>query len=144
MTGFIVAQLLRHLHRTGSINLNMTSFQMVRIFFINLLQVDLREVGVSFSSDQEAIRLAHLQWDVVFLDSTGLLNFTASMSKLSYGRIQHEARSALKIIDNGDVAGFMALFLTKVKFMFNFDHVIRSVNLIFSIIIFTNEGYAIT
>lgn len=116
---------MKYLHKLRKISENMTVFQVIRVFFTSLIQMDLSENGISFAENPNAKAMAHLQWDIVLLDDTGVLNFTANVSDVTYKRIQEEARRALLIIDGGNVAGFLALFVTKVKFALNFDHVIR-------------------
>lgn len=87
--------------------------------------MDLSEKGIGFCDQSDTIKLAKFQWDVVFLDKSGTLNYTANLSKLTWKRIQEEARRALAIIDKRNVTGFSALFMTRVKFLMNFDHFIR-------------------
>ncbi|CAL8143169.1 unnamed protein product [Orchesella dallaii] len=127
-SGCILTQFFRYLLKIGQIPVNVAAFQLVRVFFINLIQMDLVENGISFADDVD-MKLAHNQFDTVFLDSTGLLNFTSNLSKFTYKRLQFEAQRALRIIDGGNVSGFMALFITPVKFAMNFDHVIRFPNM---------------
>lgn len=124
-SGFAVANFMNYLSRMNRISENMSSLQILRTFFVNIIQEDLTEKGIGFCDQIDSIKFAQLQWDLVFLDSTGLLNFFANMSRLTWRRIQEEAKQALTIIDKRNVTGFLALFTTKVKFLMNFDHVIR-------------------
>lgn len=102
----------------------MKPFDVLRIFFSSLAQLDLTTNGIGFCSDASYPEW-NLQFDVVFLDSTGKLNYTANMSEFTYKRVQQEAKRAVEILGRNKLEGFQALFCKAVPFIQNFDHILQ-------------------
>jgi hypothetical protein len=113
-----------YLAQKNKINSMMSSYQIIRIVFVSLSQMDWCSAGISFNPDAN-VKDWHLQFDVVFLDSTGKLNFTSNMSKFTFSRVKFEAKLALEILNSSNVTGFQSLFITKVPFLMNFDNILQ-------------------
>jgi hypothetical protein len=113
-----------YLDSIDRINKSMNSYEILRIVLLNLTQMDLTEKGKSLRVE-ENVDDWHLQFDVVLLDATGQLNYASEMSKFTYKRVQFEARRALKVLNEGKLAGFHALFTSPVPFLHNFDHILQ-------------------
>lgn len=122
-TGFIASAFVAYLYKKEKIDKLMTPLDVIRIVFTNIVKHDLPVSGISLSS--EVCKDWHLQFDVVFLDPTGSLNFTSDMSKFTFQRVQREALASLKALESSKLSGFNSLFLTTVPFVNNFDHVLQ-------------------
>jgi len=113
-----------YLAHKNKINNMMSSYQIMRIVFVSLMQADWCSNGISFSAETN-VKDWQLQFDTVFLDYTGQLNFTADVSRFTFARVKFESRLALEILNSSNVAGFQSLFITKVPFLMNFDNVLQ-------------------
>lgn len=63
----------------------------------------------------------HSAYDVVFLDSSGLINFCADVNKERHQWLRHEASIALKLLDDPTARGFEALFMRPLPVEEKFD-----------------------
>ena len=60
---------------------------------------------------QPSLQSFHAAFDVVFLDSTGLLNLCGEMSGDRFHWLSHEAAIALGLLDDPTTNGFQQLFM---------------------------------
>ncbi len=67
----------------------------------------------------------HSAYDVVFLDSTGLLNVCAAMSTEQFRQLQHEARLSMQCLDSTTVNAFEALFMKPVNLVEKCDALVQ-------------------
>jgi U3 small nucleolar RNA-associated protein 22 len=115
-----------YLISTGKIDSFMTTFDVLRNVLSNLAQSDWTTKGIGFcSSDNVSFADWHLQFDVVFLNSSGKLNYTSEMSEFTFKRVQREAQRAVEILGRNKLEGFQALFCKHVPFFQNFDHILQ-------------------
>ena len=85
------------------------------------MYVRLMEKNPMFCLFQPPMEAFHQSFEVVFLDSSGVLNLTASMSRSKYLQLKHEARQALALLDDSTPLGFRSLFLQQVPMLLKFD-----------------------
>ncbi|KAJ8304133.1 hypothetical protein KUTeg_017716 [Tegillarca granosa] len=101
--------------------------------------------GISLCRNHSDIHLPDLSevheiFEVVFMDVTGYVNLCSNMTKSLFYRVgtqvQDEARLAVSILENQNVDGFTAMFMTPVTFVRKFDcfiHIKNLENLQFSV-----------
>ncbi|XP_075220979.1 nucleolar protein 6 Mat89Ba isoform X2 [Lycorma delicatula] len=127
ITGFILSMLLVYLFRNHKLNPLMSSYQVLRNTWLSLCQTDWLTNGLSLAQDSKGNTLLeefNSNYEVVFVDLTGLVNLTSSVTKVNYIRLKEEARLAMKYLDNSCLNSFQALFMTHMPFLHQFDHVI--------------------
>ena len=111
----LVNALLMH----KKINHLMSSYQVFRVALQHLVSTDWTEKGFHFGPCDLAP--FHSAYEVVFVDSSGLLNLCADVSKERYRWLQHEAGLALELLDDTASQGFEALFMKPVPLHHKFD-----------------------
>ncbi|XP_063151962.1 nucleolar protein 6 [Candoia aspera] len=125
--GFIASMLVGHLLATHKISKMMSGYQVLRNALHFLATTDLTTSGISLSKDREPIVPSltdfHQAFQVVFVDSSGLVNLCADMTANTYKQIQFEARQSMEILDDKTVDGFQLLFVTPKPLIRTFDHV---------------------
>ncbi|KZC04307.1 Nucleolar protein 6 [Dufourea novaeangliae] len=126
--GYIITMFVLYLLSIKKLNTFMSSYQIVRNVWYNLVQVSWSETGITMSSDEHSKnRIANYKnyYDCVFLDSTGYHNIAAYVSKATFSWIQKEADICLHHLDSAHADSFQSLFMRKVPFYRAFDHLIR-------------------
>ena len=122
-TGFHFSLLGSSLLLQKKINMLMSCYQIFRVLMLQLTSSDWTTAGffstpLSSSPSHEAF---HSAYDVVFVDSSGMLNVCADMSKERYRWLQHEAAIALRLLDDSTPHGFKALFMRPVPLEHKLD-----------------------
>ncbi|KAM6470906.1 nucleolar protein 6 [Liasis olivaceus] len=125
--GFIASMLVGYLLATHKISKMMSGYQVLRNALHFLATTDLTTSGISLSKDGEptlpSLTDFHQAFQVVFVDSSGLVNLCADMTANTYKQIQFEARQSMEILDDKTVDGFQLLFMTPKPLIRTFDHV---------------------
>lgn len=108
------------------INRLMSCYQIFRVGLQQLASTDWTEKGLcsapSIPSERpSSLPVFHSAYDVVFLDSSGVLNLCADVSKERYRWLKHEASLALGFLDDHTSQGFEALFMRPVPMEQKFD-----------------------
>eukprot|EP00118_Oscarella_pearsei_P016238 m.153613 g.153613 ORF g.153613 m.153613 type:complete len:984 (+) comp38622_c1_seq1:233-3184(+) len=127
--GFLSSMLIAFLLNSKKVNTMMSSYQIFRVALQFLVDSDWSVSGISLAADvtdeQEAkipsLEEFHHHFDVVFVDSSGLLNLCADMKKDNYQNVGHEAKLALQFLSNAAIDGFDTLFLNPVEFSMKCD-----------------------
>ncbi|XP_011302572.1 nucleolar protein 6 [Fopius arisanus] len=123
--GHILMMYVLHLLYEKRLNTFMSSYQIVRNVWNNLVQTNWSETGITMCPDLEAkSRVSEYQkyYDCVFLDSTGHHNLAANISIDNYLWIRSEAEVAVKSLDNASINSFQVLFMRRLPFYSIFDH----------------------
>ncbi|XP_022904514.2 nucleolar protein 6 [Onthophagus taurus] len=126
----IVLFLVGYLIEKKKINENMSSYQIVRIFWYFLINSDWSKEPIYIRNDSlenfsENLNLFKNNYDVVFLDKTGFFNLTSFLDLDNYQTIRNEAKRALEILDSNNFNSFSYLFNTKISFLLQFDAVVK-------------------
>uniref|UniRef100_A0A182K7F9 Nucleolar protein 6 n=1 Tax=Anopheles christyi TaxID=43041 RepID=A0A182K7F9_9DIPT len=134
---FYIAQLLQ----SKRIYLNMSSYQIIRLFWNQLAGSSWDKEGISFDqSSRETLASFFRYYDVVFLDPLGTLNLTANLPVDLYRRVRHESALAIRLLDNSKINSFMALFLASYPSFAQYDHILTVNNS--QLIVDTIESFA--
>ncbi|XP_033341934.2 nucleolar protein 6 Mat89Ba [Megalopta genalis] len=127
-SGHIMTMFVLYLLSIQKLNTFMSSYQIVRNVWHQLVQVSWHESGITMSQDEDSrdrVSIYKNYYDCVFLDSTGYYNIASYLSKSTFSWIQREAELCLHHLDSAHVDSFQSLFMRKVSFYKAFDHVIR-------------------
>ena len=84
-----------------------------------------RRKDLVFVFFQPPMEVFHQAFEVVFLDSSGVLNLTASMSRSQYLRFKHEAQQAVILLGDSTPFGFQSMFLRQVPMLLKFDVLLK-------------------
>ncbi len=106
------------------INGLMSCYQIFRVALQQLVSSDWTSKGFYSGPDppsNPSLDVFHSGYAVVFVDSSGLLNLCADVSRESYRWLQHEASLALQFLDDPTSRGFEALFMKPVPIEQKFD-----------------------
>ncbi|XP_075223577.1 nucleolar protein 6-like isoform X6 [Lycorma delicatula] len=99
--------LLVYLFRNHKLNPLMSSYQVLRNTWLSLCQTDWLTNGLSLAQDSKGNTLLeefNSNYEVVFVDLTGLVNLTSSVTKVNYIRllfsldIQVDGQKMLKLL----------------------------------------------
>ncbi|CAB3999175.1 Nucleolar 6 [Paramuricea clavata] len=128
-SGFHCAMVIAYLLQTHQISQHMSSYQIIRIFWQFLATKDLTTSGVSLvdgnaSVDDRmpSITEFHDHFEVVFLDSSGVLNLLANMTETAFRQFQSESRRALDILQHEFVDSFDVLFMKSISLVTRYDN----------------------
>uniref|UniRef100_A0A182LSW1 Nucleolar protein 6 n=1 Tax=Anopheles culicifacies TaxID=139723 RepID=A0A182LSW1_9DIPT len=121
MVTFYIAQLLQ----SKRIYPNMSSYQIIRLFWNHLAGSSWDKEGISFdNSSKETLASFFRHFDVVFIDPLGMLNIAANLPVDLYRRVRHESALAIRILDNHKINSFLALFLGSYPAFTQYDHIL--------------------
>lgn len=131
-TGFHFSLLGSALLVQKKINRLMSCYQIFRVLLQHLISSDWTTVGflsapLSTSPSSPSLNDFHSAYDVVFVDTGGLLNVCADVSKERYRWLQHDAALALRLLDDSTPHGFEALFMRPLPMEHMFDVLYRCV-----------------
>ncbi|XP_071965006.1 nucleolar protein 6-like [Antedon mediterranea] len=130
---FIMSMLVVHLLNTKRLNKNMSCNQVFKNTLSYLVTSNWTESGISINNsieeNQPSLASFHNRFDVVFIDSTGYLNFCADVNKNIYLELRMEAAQAVAIIDDRACDSFHCLYMTSLPFTSRFDHLFHICNL---------------
>lgn len=125
---FILTQFLVYLTSTGRIQSNMSHYQVLRIVWLQLARSDWTKEGISLPQQKGTstsfVADAHASYSLVFLDSTGSLNFCANVSTATYDWLRWEATLAVGLLNEKSVDSFGTLFKTPKPFLMSFDNIV--------------------
>ncbi|XP_046399816.1 nucleolar protein 6 [Ischnura elegans] len=132
-SAYVMAMFIVYLAKERRISNLMSSYQVVRTAWNYLAASDWTAKGISLAQalkvdNSLGIENFHSHYEVVFLDATGFNNMCANMTKSTFMRVKQECQLAVKCLDNPNLNSFQALFMTKIPFYRQFDHVIRFYN----------------
>ncbi|XP_022104719.1 nucleolar protein 6-like [Acanthaster planci] len=133
-SGFVMSMLVAYLLSKRVLNKLMSGYQVFRNTVHYLAGSDWTTHGITLCSDTSdkhlpALKDFHQHFDVVFLDSSGYLNFCADMTKATFQQVRHEANLAKVYLDTPAIDGFDSLFMMPVPFGRKFDHIFHLDNL---------------
>ncbi|XP_015283672.1 PREDICTED: nucleolar protein 6 [Gekko japonicus] len=124
--GFLASMLVAYLLSRHQINKVMSGYQVLRNVLQFLASTDLTTSGISLSKDGDGslptLTDFHRAFQVVFVDSSGLVNLCADMSASKYKQIQFEAKHSMEVLDDRTVDGFQLLLITRKSLIHAFDH----------------------
>ncbi len=80
---------------------------------------------VTTSEHSPPLSAFHSAYDVVFVDSTGLLNLCADMSVEQFMQLCHEAQLSMQFLDSAAGNVFDSLFMRPVNFVEKFDTLVQ-------------------
>ena len=115
-----VSALISH----NKINRLMSCYQIFRVALQQLVSSDWTTRGFCYGSDSPMdppLDAFHSSFAVVFVDSRGLLNVCAHVSRERYLWLQQEAGLALRFLDDASSQGFEALFMKPLPVEQKFD-----------------------
>ncbi|XP_050563748.1 nucleolar protein 6 [Spodoptera frugiperda] len=133
VSGHVVSLLVAYFVQAKRINNIMSSYQIVRNIWIALKTSELDTKGISLHKTQEkdtcpSLEVFHKHFPVVFIDKTGYYNICWQMCKGTYAALKRESALAVDMLDNGKINSFIPLFMTPVKPLLQFDHILRFKN----------------
>lgn len=67
----------------------------------------------------------HQNFPIAFIDSTGYYNICWQICKGTYYALKRECALAVEMLDNVKINSFIPLFMTPVKMLMKFDHILR-------------------
>ncbi|XP_063894917.1 nucleolar protein 6 [Helicoverpa armigera] len=131
VSGHVVALLVASYVQTKRINNIMSSYQIVRNVWIALKASELDTKGISLHKGEgpPSLEEFHKHFPVVFTDQTGYYNICWQMCRGTYNALKRECVLAVEMLDNGKINSFIPLFMTPVKPLLKFDHILRFKNL---------------
>jgi len=116
-----------YLDAKETIDSSMSTSQVFRKVIYSLSTMDWTSEGIFCGDDAGKCQLKsdwHEQFEVVFVDKSGTMNYAADMNKATYLRAQWEARLTLDMMNEDENHHFNSLFVIKVDFFANFDHIV--------------------
>ncbi|XP_050083526.1 nucleolar protein 6-like [Anopheles aquasalis] len=124
--GGLITFYIAHLLQNKRIYPNMSSYQIIRLFWNQLTATTWDTVGQSFDGQisRESIATFHRFYDVVFLDPLGVLNLTANLPLDLYRRVKQESALAIRLLDNRKINCFLPLFLASYPAFVQYDHLV--------------------
>ncbi|XP_035900786.1 nucleolar protein 6 [Anopheles stephensi] len=123
--GAIVTFYIAYLLQNKRIYPNMSSYQIIRLFWNQLAGSNWEKEGITFdNSSRETLKSFFRYYDVVFIDPLGMLNLTANLPVDLYRRVRHESALAIRLLDNPKVNSFLPLFLANYPAFTQYDHII--------------------
>ncbi|XP_043253264.1 nucleolar protein 6 [Colletes gigas] len=125
--GYVITMFTLYLLSIKKLNTFMSSYQIVRNVWINLVQVSWCETGITMSQDENSEQMIlnyKKYYDCVFLDRTGYHNIAAYITSTTFSWVQQEAKLSLSHLDTAHANSFQSLFMRKVPFYRAFDHLI--------------------
>ncbi|XP_075979856.1 nucleolar protein 6 Mat89Ba [Anticarsia gemmatalis] len=128
ISGHVVSSLIAYFVQTKRVNNIMSSYQIVRNIWIALKTTDLDKKGLSLHKGQEpcpSIEEFHKHFPIVFIDKTGYYNICWQLGRGTYYALKRECALAIEMLDNGKINSFIPLFMTPVKPLMQFDHILR-------------------
>ncbi|PSN31316.1 Nucleolar protein 6 [Blattella germanica] len=105
-SGYIMSMYVLHLLQSRHINSAMSSYQVARNAWSHLGQSDWTTEGISLA-EKTPLSDFHQHFEVVFVD------------------VKQECILAMKCLDSPGINSFQALFMTKMPFYRQFDHILR-------------------
>ncbi|GFT46622.1 nucleolar protein 6 [Nephila pilipes] len=122
LNGFILTMFVAYLLKKQKISHLMSAYQIFRSALLGLLREDWIESGITLCDKpateelQKELSLETLRthYNVVFADISGYCNICYYVTRETFLRIQHEAKLALQILDEGSPESFSFLFINKV------------------------------
>uniref|UniRef100_A0A182PF19 Nucleolar protein 6 n=1 Tax=Anopheles epiroticus TaxID=199890 RepID=A0A182PF19_9DIPT len=123
--GALVTFYIAYLLQNKRIYPNMSSYQIIRLFWNQLAGSSWDKEGISFdNSSREGLASFFQYYDVVFIDPLGTLNLTANLPVDLYRRVRHESALAIRLLDNRKINSFLALFLASYASFAQYDHIV--------------------
>ncbi|XP_053973649.1 nucleolar protein 6 [Hylaeus volcanicus] len=125
--GHVITMFVLYLLSIKKLNTFMSSYQVVRNVWTNLVQVSWCETGITMNQNEDTEKTIlnyKKYYDCVFLDPTGYHNIAAYISKSTFCWVQQEAKYCLNHLDSVHADSFQSLFMRKVPFYRAFDHLI--------------------
>ncbi|XP_018027652.1 nucleolar protein 6 isoform X1 [Hyalella azteca] len=135
MSGHVVSMLVLFLYRLRRINAQMSAYQVFRVL-LNYLEHECNwdKTGVSlyelnknsapanpFANTVLPVAGHHLHYKVVFVDPSGYLNLTSTVSPHILSQIQQEAKLGLTVLSSDSRESFESLFIQRTDFHLTFD-----------------------
>lgn len=128
LNGFLATMLLLYLLQTKRINEQTASDQMFKVFvqFIAVHKLETEPLvfppvqgGVVLTS--EGMQVFQSSFELVFIDSSGRLNLFARVTRSAWAELQQAAKESVKLVQEGSMDDFRALFIKKNEFWTRYD-----------------------
>ncbi|XP_004925060.2 nucleolar protein 6 [Bombyx mori] len=132
ISGQIVNNIVVYYVQTKRVNNIMSSYQIVRNIWIALKTSEWDKKGISLCKAADAtpsLEEFHQNFPIVFIDSTGYYNICWQICKGTYYALKRECALAVEMLDNVKINSFIPLFMTPVKMLMKFDHILRFKNM---------------
>ncbi|KAF5299559.1 hypothetical protein FQR65_LT09364 [Abscondita terminalis] len=112
-----------YLIKKRKINKHMSSYQVVRNFWVFISTTNWGEIPISLSEDvkPDLLKIYQEYFDVVFLDKSGCYNLASFMYYEMYMKLQSEATLAVKFVDNVTFDSFAGLFMNRMNAETQYD-----------------------
>ncbi|XP_058446148.1 nucleolar protein 6 [Malaya genurostris] len=124
--GAIATFFVVHLMQARKIFKTMSSYQIIRLFWNQLANSHWDTAGIFLEANGTTdLTMYHKFYEVVFVDSSGILNICANMSADLYRRVKEEAAVAIQLLDNTKINSFIPLFLNKYPVYTQYDHILN-------------------
>ncbi|XP_059062073.1 nucleolar protein 6 [Achroia grisella] len=130
VSGHIVSMIVAYLVQTKRINNIMSSYQIIRNVWIALRTSEWDTKGISLHKGDNTPQLEEFlqHFPVVFLDKTGCYNVCWQMCKGTYDALKRECAISVEMLDNGKINSFIPIFMTPIRPLLQFDHILRFKN----------------
>uniref|UniRef100_A0A182UAY7 Nucleolar protein 6 n=1 Tax=Anopheles melas TaxID=34690 RepID=A0A182UAY7_9DIPT len=123
--GALVTFYVAYLLQNKRIYPNMSSYQIIRLFWNQLAGSSWDKEGISFDKSSREMLVSFFRYyDVVFIDPLGTLNLAANLPVDLYRRVRHESALAIRLLDNRQINSFLALFLASYPTFAQYDHIV--------------------
>lgn len=126
-SGFIMTMYVAYLLSMRRLNNSMSSYQVARYVWNSLAQADWTTNGISLApanaDNVPTLSEYHENFEVVFVDISGFCNICADMTKETFQKVKSEAELAIKFLDSNSVNSFQVLFMTRMPFYRQYDHI---------------------
>ncbi|XP_053670273.1 nucleolar protein 6 [Anopheles nili] len=123
--GGLITFYIAYLLQSKRIYPNMSSYQVIRLFWNQLAGSSWDTEGISFDESSKDTLLSFFRYyEVVFLDPLGTLNITANLPVDLYRRVRQESALAIRLLDNRKINSFLALFLASYSAFSQYDHIV--------------------
>lgn len=126
--GHLMTLFICHLLKIGKATIDMSSYQIIRMVWLNLSSSKWDTEGISLAAstldvNKPSLEDFHKHFEVVFIDSSGYLNLAGNLSKDLYGRVKQESLRAIQCLDNKKSDSFNFLFMKKFPIFTQYDHI---------------------
>ncbi|KAF2361339.1 Nrap protein domain 2 [Trinorchestia longiramus] len=135
VTGHVVSMLVLYLFRLRRVNAQMSAYQVFRVL-LNYLEhecewqtkgVSLYELSKNSGAPNPYVNTIlpvtahHTHYSVVFVDPSGYLNITTTLSPHTLLRMKQEAKLSLAVLSSNSPESFESLFIQRTDFHLTFD-----------------------
>ncbi|KAF5279668.1 hypothetical protein FQA39_LY18252 [Lamprigera yunnana] len=117
MTELLLLHIVLYLSLKRKLNKHMSSYQVVRNFWVFLSTTNWNETPISIYENvtTDTFKMFQQNFDVVFLDASGFYNVAAFLQYEVYLKLRNEAQLAVTFVDNITFDSFGGLFMNNMN-----------------------------